>query len=892
MDNSFTMEGPLSKWTNVVNGWQYRWFVLDISLGVLSYYTSKEKMMRGDRRGCVKLKNAQVGIDDEDDSTFTITVDHKTFHFQARDSDERQKWLDALQEARDLHTQNYALLNQTNRLLEHPCCLSEFDRRIVEADAFLQILIDQHEQLVSHIPSSNECRPEIMSAVTFRMQRLIELVKKTIVCLQFARGSFTGSYRIPITLNDTFVSDAVDIQRALQIDTSRANNVCCSLKVKDYDLQVKHSINHHALPDSQSGELNEDNPFTSCQESLSSTSPVIIQKSSRKHSTRNSRRLDKSKLHKRPSSTTESSFECRSMRSNTEQLEAISSSLPNDTVISKRCFDALGSPSSNYPPLSIPRMPIRSYSSSDDDRAQLDQEEEEEEFFDTQEDISVSCMMTNSSPTTKDNTNMNSSHCNPTVLTTKSGRFRSSQSSSNNPTDLSTDNVFDELYDDENEEECSVQSHGSVITHLLSQLRIGMDLTRITLPTFILERRSTLEMYADFLAHADLWAVIPKSQTPRDRMVACLRWYLSAFHAGRRSSVAKKPYNPTLGEIFRCYWPLSTETGSDSINTSEKPQDTLCNSGPVPWAPKNSVVFLAEQVSHHPPISAFYAEHVSNRIAVDGHLWTKSKFLGLSIAVEMVGSAVISLLNHDEEYVVTFPCGYGRNILTVPWIELGGKTSITCPRTGYVANIEFRTKPFYGGKKDTLRAEVFGPNDKKAFLSVEGEWNDKMLAKWSNGKTELFIDTRSLPTLKKHVLPRSRQEENESRRLWEEVTYNLKVGNIDAASDAKHRLEQRQRDLARQRRDSKYTWTPAHFRGEGENWIYRHPLIQRQHQSHNENTFLIEPQSSPKLTNVTCVRDKTVDPGSFDKSVTAFPELVHDATLNSSIPVTEYCPNP
>ncbi|VDP71877.1 unnamed protein product [Schistosoma mattheei] len=81
---------------------------------VLFVYRSKEKMMRGDRRGCVKLKNAQVGIDDEDDSTFTITVDHKTFHFQARNSDERQKWLDALQEARDLHTQNYALLNQVS----------------------------------------------------------------------------------------------------------------------------------------------------------------------------------------------------------------------------------------------------------------------------------------------------------------------------------------------------------------------------------------------------------------------------------------------------------------------------------------------------------------------------------------------------------------------------------------------------------------------------------------------------------------------------------------------------------------------------------------------------------------------------------------------------------
>ena len=33
------MEGPLSKWTNVVKGWQYRWFMLDDNAGLLSYYT-------------------------------------------------------------------------------------------------------------------------------------------------------------------------------------------------------------------------------------------------------------------------------------------------------------------------------------------------------------------------------------------------------------------------------------------------------------------------------------------------------------------------------------------------------------------------------------------------------------------------------------------------------------------------------------------------------------------------------------------------------------------------------------------------------------------------------------------------------------------------------------
>ena len=41
-------------------------------------------------------------------------------------------------------------------------------------------------------------------------------------------------------------------------------------------------------------------------------------------------------------------------------------------------------------------------------------------------------------------------------------------------------------------------------------MRIGMDLTRIPLPTFILEKRSLLEMYAEFLAHPDIFTAINK----------------------------------------------------------------------------------------------------------------------------------------------------------------------------------------------------------------------------------------------------------------------------------------------------------------------------------------------------------------------------------------------
>lgn len=36
------LEGTLSKWTNVMKGWQYRFFVLEETAGLLSYYTVSE----------------------------------------------------------------------------------------------------------------------------------------------------------------------------------------------------------------------------------------------------------------------------------------------------------------------------------------------------------------------------------------------------------------------------------------------------------------------------------------------------------------------------------------------------------------------------------------------------------------------------------------------------------------------------------------------------------------------------------------------------------------------------------------------------------------------------------------------------------------------------------
>lgn len=96
-------------------------------------------------------------------------------------------------------------------------------------------------------------------------------------------------------------------------------------------------------------------------------------------------------------------------------------------------------------------------------------------------------------------------------------------------------------------------------------------------------------------------------KTPEERMVQIVRWYLSSYHAGRNSAVAKKPYNPILGEIFRCHWDvpgIAVQSESSNNITSQKytENDVLGEEeNPLPWTDPDQLIFLAEQVSHHPP---------------------------------------------------------------------------------------------------------------------------------------------------------------------------------------------------------------------------------------------------------------------------------------------------
>ncbi|KAM9384505.1 oxysterol-binding protein-related protein 10 [Pholidichthys leucotaenia] len=400
--------------------------------------------------------------------------------------------------------------------------------------------------------------------------------------------------------------------------------------------------------------------------------------------------------------------------------------------------------------------------------------------------------------------------------------------------DISPTEEVTDTEDNEEEDLGVLDDQRSIILHLLSQLKLGMDLTRVVLPTFILEKRSLLEMYANFMAHPDMFLSITAGATAEDRIVRFVEYYLTAFHEGRKGAVAKKPYNPVLGETFHCSWEVPRDKVKPLVRSN---QGSARESGRGPNNPQQQqqqqgedssgscyrVRFVAEQVSHHPPVSGFYCECRERRICVNAHVWTKSKFMGMSIGVSMVGEGVLYLLEHDEEYVFTLPCAYARSILTVPWVELGGKVSINCVKSGYSATVTFHTKPFYGGKVHRVTAEVKHNPTNTIVCKAQGEWNGTLEFTYSSGETKV-IDTAKLPVTRKKLRPVEKQARTESRRLWQHVTKSLKEGNIDEATEHKHRLEECQRAEERQRAADNKPWMPKYFSKEGDAWLYNNPL--------------------------------------------------------------------
>ncbi|CUS20602.1 LAQU0S01e10352g1_1 [Lachancea quebecensis] len=337
---------------------------------------------------------------------------------------------------------------------------------------------------------------------------------------------------------------------------------------------------------------------------------------------------------------------------------------------------------------------------------------------------------------------------------------------------------------DENDE-----SGQSILLGIISQLKPGCDLSRITLPTFILEKKSMLERITNQLQFPDILLEAHQETDDLRRFVGVVKWYLSGWHIAPKA--VKKPLNPVLGEHFTCYWDLPN---------------------------KQQAFYFSEQTSHHPPKSSYFYMIPESNIRVDGTTVPKSKFLGNSTAAMMEGLTVLQFLDiqdsegRPEKFTLTQPNMYARGILFGKMrIELGDHMVIKSPK--HKVDIEFKTKGFISGTYDAIEGTI-KDHAGNEYFEISGKWNDIIYIRDLQKKTpkSVLFDASKAKPLKPLVRPLEEQGDFESRKLWKKVTDALATRDHATATEEKFKIEDYQRTLAKKRAESGSSFLPKLFR--------------------------------------------------------------------------------
>jgi len=268
-----------------------------------------------------------------------------------------------------------------------------------------------------------------------------------------------------------------------------------------------------------------------------------------------------------------------------------------------------------------------------------------------------------------------------------------------------------------------------------------------------------------------------------------LKWFISTLkgqYTSRNESMGseKKPLNPVLGELFYGHWPDKDSRGQTDLTV--------------------------EQVSHHPPITAYFIENKTHGLTLQGHNAQKTSFSAGAIIVKQIGHAILTVdLGDDktEEFLITLPrlridgLWYGS-----PYIELS-ETSKIQSSSGWTSTIEYKGKGYFSGKIHTIKALVSPPGTSSAKHTVDGQWHTTTHLK-AGGPT--FTDVNG-PKEEVTVGPVESQHEFESRNLWSKVAKGIREGDYEAASREKTKIENDQRQRRREEVAAGNTWPLKHF---------------------------------------------------------------------------------
>ncbi|KAE9375152.1 Oxysterol-binding protein [Stipitochalara longipes BDJ] len=322
---------------------------------------------------------------------------------------------------------------------------------------------------------------------------------------------------------------------------------------------------------------------------------------------------------------------------------------------------------------------------------------------------------------------------------------------------------------------------------LASIATIRGDLSNITAPPFVLATKSTVEFPSYWASHPEHFLAPASEPDPSKRALLVLRWFLSSLknqqYGGRSENEGvKKPLNAFLGELFLA-------TGKDGTR------------------------LIAEQVSHHPPVTACYLWNDGAGIRAEGFACQEISFNG-SVNVKQIGHAILHLDKWEEDYLIPLPDVKIKGILsgnTYP--ELDGEYHIMSS-TGFVSDIDFSGKKLIGGKKNSVHAIVFKQGEEKQPLfTVSGQWNEELTV-YEGGDGGRAIETINIPTLKSvpmQVEQLGQQDEWESRKAWAGVIAALNDGDMQRTVDEKSKVEEAQREMRREEEAKGVAWEPLFF---------------------------------------------------------------------------------
>ncbi|XP_077808260.1 oxysterol-binding protein-related protein 2 isoform X4 [Macaca mulatta] len=323
---------------------------------------------------------------------------------------------------------------------------------------------------------------------------------------------------------------------------------------------------------------------------------------------------------------------------------------------------------------------------------------------------------------------------------------------------------------------------------------VGLELSKITMPIAFNEPLSFLQRITEYMEHVYLIHRASCQPQPLERMQSVAAFAVSAVASQWERT--GKPFNPLLGETYEL---IREDLGFR---------------------------FISEQVSHHPPISAFHSEGLNHDFLFHGSIYPKLKFWGKSVEAEPRGTITLELLKHNEAYTWTNPtCCVHNVIIGKLWIEQYGTVEILNHRTGHKCVLHFKPCGLFGKELHKVEGHIQDKNKKKLFV-IYGKWTECLWgidpvsyesfkkqerrgdhlrkAKLMYNFTSFTVSLNELETGMEKTLPPT------DCRLRPDIR-GMENGNMDLASQEKERLEEKQREARRERAREEAEWQTRWF---------------------------------------------------------------------------------